>query len=183
MTVHEPMTVATDYMLAVATAMFAPLAWRHGARLWALMFAFAAAGSLFGGTYHGTAVALWWKPTVYSIGLASFFLLLAATPNRAVHTLALVKFMVYASWMITHDSFLWVIVDYGISLIIVLSLQLYAWVREDAASAPWIVEGVVVAVIAAAVQQAPIRWHNDLYHLIQLVSLWLMYRGATVMDR
>src|SRR5512132_2760077 len=120
MIVHEPMTVATDYVLAAATMAFAVLAWRRGARLWALMFAFAAAGSFFGGTFHGTAVAVWWKPTVYCIGLASYFLLLAATTSRAVHLLALVKFMAYASWMITHDSFLWVILDYGLSLLIVL---------------------------------------------------------------
>jgi hypothetical protein len=91
--------------------------------------------------------------------------------------------MAYASWMITHDSFLWVILDYGISLIIVLSLQLVGWVRDNTASAPWIVGSVVVSVIAAAVQQAPIRWHNDIYHVVQLFALWLLFRGAMLADR
>jgi hypothetical protein len=182
MTIHEPMTVATDCVLALATAMFALLAWRRGARLWALMFAFTATGSLLGGTYHGTADLLWWKPMAYSIGLASFFLLLAATSSRTIHTLALVQFMVYATWMIGHDSFLWVIVDYGIALIVVLSIQLFAWVREKAPSAPWLVGSVVVSAIAVGAQRAPDRWHNDVYHVIQLGSLWLMYRGAMVMS-
>jgi hypothetical protein len=182
MTIYEPMTLATDYIVAIATAIFAVLAWQRGARLWAFMFAFTAAGAFLGGTYHGTENLLWWKPTVYAIGLASFFLLLAVTPNRAIHALALVQFMVYATWMIGHDSFLWVIVDYGISLIVVLSMQLFAWVREQAASAPWLVGSVVVSAIAAGVQQVPSRWHNDIYHVVQLGSLWLMYRGAMVMS-
>lgn len=82
------------------------------------------------------------------------------------------------TWMITHDSFLFVIVDYGIALIVVLSTQAYAWVHDRAESAPWIMSSVVVSIIAAAVQQAPIPWHNDIYHGIQLIALWLLYRGA-----
>ena len=36
-------------------------------------------------------------------------------------------------------------------------------------------------IIAAVVQQAPIPYHNDVYHAIQLVALWLLYRGGTFM--
>ena len=40
----------------------------------------------------------------------------------------------------------------------------------------------LVSAIAAGVQQVPSRWHNDVYHIVQLGSLWLMYRGAMVMS-
>lgn len=180
MTIHEPITMATDYLLALAAAIFAVVLWRRGRRMWTFVFLFTATGTSFGGTLHGTGEALWWKPTVLSIGLASFFLLLAGTESRALHVAALLKFMFYATWMITHDSFLFVIVDYGIALIVVLCTQAYAWVHDRAESAPWIMSSVVVSVIAAVVQQAPIPWHNDVYHGIQLIALWLLYRGALV---
>lgn len=182
MTIHEPLTVATDYALSAGTATFAVLAWRRGARLWALMLFFTAAGSFLGGTYHGTANELWWKPTVYAIGLASLFLLLGATRNRTLRAFAILQFVVYGTWMITHDSFLFVIIDYGVALIVLSWIQIYAYSRNHDVSARWIIGGVVVSVVAVAVQQAPIRWNNDIYHVIQLFAMWLLYRGGMAIE-
>jgi hypothetical protein len=50
--VNEPITMATDYMLAIASTIFAILLWRRDVRLWAIAFLFTACGSFFGGTYH-----------------------------------------------------------------------------------------------------------------------------------
>jgi len=182
MLVAEPVTLATDYLLALAAGVFAALLWRTN-RFWALAFLFTACGSFFGGTYHGfapvlgplTAVALW-KATIYSIGLASFFLL--AGSHRAFVLLALVKFIVYASWMITHDDFTWVMVDYGLTMLIVAIA-----VRNR-----WVIASIAVSVLGALVQQSRFALHrhfnhNDLYHVIQLVALWLLYRGGKLMNR
>jgi len=174
-------TLATDYLLTIAAAVFAARLWRTN-RMWALAFLFTACGSFFGGTYHGfvpvlappVAAALW-KATIYSIGLASFFLL--AGSSRALVVVALVKFIIYASWMITHDDFTWVIVDYGVTLLIVAIV-----VRSR-----WVIGSIVVSVIGALVQQSRFALHrhfnhNDLYHVIQLVALWLLYRGGRLMN-
>jgi hypothetical protein len=196
MTIHEPMTMATDYMLCIAAAWFGVRLWRTDVRPWGLAFFFTAAASFLGGSYHGFAPHHWlWKATVYAIGLASFFLLsgaVVASVNGAAHrvlmTVAVAKFMAYATWMITHDNFLNVIVDYGASLLLVAALQLYAWSRRRAESAPWVLASIGVSILAAAVQQSRLSLHpnfnyNDLYHLIQLVALWLLYRGGMLLRK
>jgi len=188
MTIHEPMTLATDYLLTLAAAIFAMRLWRTN-RMWALAFLFTAAGSFFGGTFHGFALtmepmaaAALWKATVLSIGLASFFLL--AGSGYALAVVAVVKLVVYASWMITHDAFIWVIIDYGVTLLLIGVAQL----ARRGPSTPWVVISIVVSVAGALVQQSRFALHeqfnhNDLYHVIQLVALWLLYRGGMLMNR
>ena len=200
MNIHEPMTMLTDYILSAASLFFAARLWRAGFRPWALAFFFTALGSFFGGTYHGVGPLLdervdaaIWQLTIYSIGLASFFLLtggaVASTEGRtrrALVVFALVKFIVYGTWMIWHDDFVYVIVDYGLTLIIVAAMYVMAW-RHSAAS-PSVLASVALSVIAAIVQQSRITPHvnfdhNALYHLIQLVALWLLYRGGMLLTR
>lgn len=173
---NEPMTMATDYLLALASAFFAIRLWRCN-RAWALAFLCTAAGSFFGGTVHGFGIEWLWKPTVYAIGLTSFFFLLPLVPVVAV-----LKFVIYASWMVTHDDFVYVIVDYGVTLLILAIIQIARWSR----STPWVLSGIAVSVVAALVQQSDIDLHqhfnhNDLYHMIQLFALWLLYRGGQLM--
>ncbi len=187
MTVSEPMTLATDLMLTVAALVFAAKLWRVN-RMWALAFLFTAAGSFFGGIYHGfapmvtpPAALLLWKATVFSIGLASFFLLMGS--GRALAVIAIVKLVVYMSWMIAHDDFVYVIADYGLTLLIVGIVQ---FVRRGP-STPWVIASIVVSVIGALVQQSGFALHrhfnhNDLYHVIQLIALWLLFRGGMLMN-
>ena len=183
MTIHEPTTLATDYLLTIAAMVFAIRLWRTN-RQWALAFLFTALGSFFGGTYHGfgpvvgavTSIVLW-KLTVFSIGLASFFLVLGS--GRSLLLVALVKLIVYMSWMTVHSDFVWVVIDYGIALLIVGVVQL---VRRGS-STPWVIGSIVVSVLGAFVQMSRLTLHehfnhNDLYHVIQLVALWLLYRGG-----
>lgn len=187
MTIHEPMTLATDYLLTIAAAAFAIGLWRTN-RHWALAFLFTAAGSFFGGTYHGFAPVLHvvttivlWKLTVYSLGLASFFLVLGSGRNLLL--VALVKLIVYMSWMTAHSEFLWVIADYGIALLIVAVVQL----TRRGPSTRWVIGSIVVSVIGALVQMSRLTLHehfnhNDLYHVIQFVALWLLYRAGKLMN-
>jgi hypothetical protein len=98
-----------------------------------------------------------------------------------------VKLVVYASWMIAHDDFLWVLIDYGLTLVVLAAFHLAAWLRDRAPSAPWILASVAVSILAAAVQASGLTLHrhfnhNDLYHVIQLAALWLLYRGARETD-
>lgn len=185
--INEPMTLATDYLLTIAAAVFAIRLW-HTNRHWALAFLFTAAGSFFGGTYHGFAPVLHvlttivlWKLTVYSLGLASFFLVLGSGRNLLL--VALVKLIIYMSWMTAHSEFLWVIIDYGIALLIVAVVQL----TRRGPSTRWVIGSIIVSVIGALVQMSRLKLHehfnhNDLYHVIQLVALWLLYRGGKLMN-
>jgi hypothetical protein len=176
-TIDEPMTLATDYLLGVAAVLFAAKLWRSH-RMWALAFVFTAAASFFGGTYHGISRTVpLWKATVLSVGLASFFLL--AGYSRAFAGFAIVKLVVYASWMTTHNDFVWVIADYGTTLLVI---GVATALRRSAAT-PWILGSIAVSVAAAVVQRAGFALHahfnhNDLYHVIQLVALWMLYRAG-----
>ncbi len=166
MLIQEPLTLATDSILAAASLVFGVLLLRRGNRTWAIAFFFTAAGSFCGGIYHGFGGEIWWKAMIYAIGGASLFLL---APFMRIVAFAI--FFAYAAWMTVHDSFLWVCVDYGITLV----LLLFAYRSR------WVVASVAVAAVAVAFQQAPIPFHNDVYHAVQLVAMWLLYRAGTVM--
>ncbi len=181
MTIHEPMTLATDYLLTVAAVLFAAKLWRSN-RMWALAFLFTALGSFLGGTYHGLLQSdSLWKVTVLAIGIASFFLL--AGSGRALAIVATIKLVAYSAWVIFfNDGFEWVIADYGITLLLVGAAAI---VRRDA-STKWIAGSIAVSVAGALVQRSGFALHrhfnhNDLYHVIQLVALWLLYRGGRTM--
>jgi hypothetical protein len=86
--------------------------------------------------------------------------------------------------MITHNNFLFVIADYGATLLLIGIAQLV----YRAPSTKWVLGGIAVSVIAALVQQSGFDLHrhfnhNDFYHVIQLVALWLLYRGGLLMNR
>jgi hypothetical protein len=189
MTIHEPSTLLTDYLVSVAAVIFGARLW-SSFRLWSLAFLGTAAGAFFGGTYHGFAAemtpfaaAMLWKAAIFSIALASFFLL--AGCGRAFAVIAVLKLIVTMSWMIGHDQFVWVILDYGITLLILGGAQIAGWFRHRLPSAPWALGSVALSVAGALVQQAQINLHayfnhNDLYHVIQLVALWMLYRAGLV---
>lgn len=206
MTVSEPTTLLTDYLLAALTLAFA---WRLAAagrrrgqvsvRLWGAAFAASGLAAACGGTVHGFvqhlggAAPLLWKATVYLIGLAGLLLLCAATvaalrgaARRALIGLATLKFAAYAVWMASHDDFRYVIYDYAPALLAVLLLQLYAALRRRDPAAPWVVGGILVSFLGAGIQAAglaphPHFNHNDLYHVVQMGAFYLLYRGGLLL--
>lgn len=197
----------TDYALAGVTLVFAVLL-VHAARrrrqvsvwLWAAAFVATAIASLIGGTYHGfslllgdTGRAILWQGTVYSVGLASFLMLsgtILASVDRAVGKwlfgAAVMKLAVYAVWMVTHDDFVYVIYDYALAMVSVLALQVFAAHRRRDPSARWIIAGVLVSFGAAGIQLGGFKIHehfnhNDLYHIVQMGAVYLLYKGARLL--
>ena len=198
--IAEPTTLLTDYALAGVTAW---LAWslfraREGQRarsLWALAFAALALAAALGGTWHGfapafaeIAVILVWKATLLCVGVASFGMLagsaIAATAGNARKSLlavAAAKLAVYSGWMVGHSEYIYVIMDTGTALALIAVLHLWSAARDRAAR--WILAGVGVSVLAAGVQASGFALHrhfnhNDLYHVIQIVAMILLYAGA-----
>lgn len=184
MHVHEPMTVATDYLLAIFAIAFAVRLARHNA-MWAAAFAFTALGAILGGTYHGfapgmeaSAAALLWTSTLVSIGLASFSLL-AGSDGRPLLVVASLKFVAYFAIVMREPEFKWVIADYGLTLLIVGVV----FAMRRGVAARWMWGSIAVSIAGALVQQQRLAFHqhfnhNDLYHLVQIVALWLLYRAG-----
>ena len=189
MTISEPMTLATDYLLGAVTAWLGVLLWKQReaqrSRLWwTIAFGALALGAFLGGTWHGVLQSsLLWKATVLAIGVASFAMLaasalavLSGTPRSVLLVLAGVKFLVYATAMLISDEFIVFVIDSGVTFAMVAALHLW---RFDG----WILAGLAVSVIAALVQASglaphPHFNHNDLYHVIQIAAMVLFYRGA-----
>ncbi|MFA7536633.1 MAG: hypothetical protein WCY68_11125 [Desulfuromonadales bacterium] len=203
MTIHEPMTLLTDWLLAgVVLAFSVRLAGRSrdwSVRLWATAFFASALAAIAGGAWHGfrpylafPADPLLWKLALNAIGLASFCLLAAAVfatlaglPRNIALSVAAGKFLIYAGWMVTHDAFRFVIYDYGSAMLTVLLLQIPGLLRRRPA-AGWIAGGILVSFVAAGVQATrlaphPFFNHNDLYHIIQIGAFYLLYRGGRLL--
>jgi hypothetical protein len=202
--VAEPSTLASDYVLGLWTAL---LAWRLHRRaggparravaLWVAALAAASGGSFAGGTYHGfgpamppgTAARLWTFTTLL-VGAASFFLLASAVAasftgpvRRWGMAAAAAKAIVYGTWMLWHDAFLFVIVDYAVSLLVVLTLAVTGRLRGAEGWRSPVVGGVAVTLAAAGLQQSGIDLHrhfnhNDLQHVVQMGAIWLLFRAG-----
>jgi hypothetical protein len=206
--IAEPMTMLTDYMITAACCWFAAklvLAGEHRRkgcrRSWGLGFLFVGIGALLGGTSHGfapyltdTAMRWIWTGTLACVGL-SMFLAVAGTIRgtelqsgwraslRFVNVAGLIAYM---AWIATHDTFMAVIVDSVLALLLVALIQAWAWHESQAESAKWLISGVLVSFLSAAVQQSGISVHvhfnhNDLYHIVQLLGVYLLYRGVCLL--
>ncbi len=204
MQITEPTTMLTDYLLGLFTVILAVRLFKlnenqqeNSILLWAGALVATAIAAFLGGTSHGFALhfsdfakTAIWKATVYSIGLASFLMLsgtlfaTVANPLRKLLLgLVLLKFLIYAGWMISHDEFKYVIFDYAPAMLGVVLLQLYAYSKWKHKSAVWLISGVLISFAAAGIQMSGFTLHqhfnhNDLYHVIQMGAIYLLYRGA-----
>lgn len=178
---HDPMALITDYVLGIFAWVLAALLKRAG-KPWVPAFVFTGIAAILGGTYHGLFEhPLLWKAVVYAVGFASFFLL-AGSGGRKLQVFAAVKLVAYLAWVTMDDAFVWVIVDYGVTLLIVAAVHA---IRKSPAT-KWILANIAVSIVGALIQQSKVKlhpyWfdHNDIYHVIQMVALWLLYRAGTM---
>ncbi|MBE9181711.1 hypothetical protein IQ268_24400 [Oculatella sp. LEGE 06141] len=200
MIIAEPLTTLTDYAIAVEATIFAIMlnqSRQTSVRLWAAAFAGVAIAALLGGTLHGfvphmelgTRILLW-KGTLYLLGLTSFLLLAGTVISSVPHRwhrwmlpIVGLKSFGYLGLATVRSNFAYVVADYLSALVIVLLLQLRAARRHRAPGAPWILAGVLVSGVAVAVLRSrlalPFMIRSvDLYHVVQMVALYLLYRGV-----
>ena len=200
MNITEPMSLLTDYLLAVLTGTLSFSLLRMSkmsAKLWAGAFIAIGSAALVGGTFHGAGhilsertLSILWKITIFIAGFVSFFMLMAAVvdclpkPWRPwVLCLAIIKLGLYLFWMFSHDEFRFVIYDYGPVMVVILCLYGTAFFRFKQKSALMIVGGLLLSIIAALLQASgwdisPNFNHNDLYHVIQMGATFLTYKGV-----
>jgi hypothetical protein len=151
MTITEPTTMLTDYLLVAVCCFFGinlfrryRLERRKALIFWVGGFSTSALAALFGGTYHGFALYLpegtkpfLWNLTMFLIGLSALFMIAAAAKMPPMGTAAK-KYLIRG---------------------LVLSMI-----------------GLAIQVSGIGIHQD--MNHNDIYHLIQAAGLYLFYRGA-----
>jgi hypothetical protein len=208
--VTEPMTVATNAILAVLAFAFADrladgsaakgssaVGWL-GVAMWATGIA-ALIGALAHGTDPARAAALrerFWRGALYTtgfIGAASVasvaFFAARGSARMALLALAAVKLVVFVHRVTRRPEFRIAAADYGGALAIVLVGAAYEMIRGGAPGMTWMIAGVLVSLVAGVVQARRFALHrqfnhNDLYHVIQMVALYAFYRGgALLVDR
>ena len=193
MTINEPATLLTDYLLALLGMV---CGWRMGRfanpsqRWWSRALWLSGAAAMVGGTHHGfgpqlgdAASTALWRATLVLISLTSAAMSLtlvhefAPAPRHRVWSfLVWAKFAGFASLGLINPVFLVAITDYGLAMLALAAAALLsdrAWRRPMLAA-------VGFSALAAAVQQ--MHWgvsahfnHNDLYHLIQAIAVFLFY--------
>ena len=199
--ISEPVTLVTDYALAILTLFFA---WRLHERAeaqrarngWALAFLALGAGAALGGTWHGFAMIeaslrfVLWKATVLCIGVAAAAMIYgsaramaAPRPRRVLAAFAVAALALYAGWMLFHDAYVFVVVDTAVAMAIVAALHAFPPAAWRSPGSRWMVAAVGLSAIAAGVQASrlaphPHFNHNDLYHVLQMGAMALFYRGA-----
>ncbi len=207
MRVTEPMTMITDYVMgALALVLAARLLnvgvafHRTSVTLFALTFLMTAVAALVGGSYHGfvqmvpiPAARVMWKVTLVATGIGSASLLAGAiyagtigTWQRLLLAVVLVKLATYLWWISSHDDFVFVIADYGSALVGLLVLSSVMRPSGLTPAAAWFAAGVAVSAVAGLIQYFklaphPRFNHNDLFHVVQMLALYLLFRGGALL--
>jgi hypothetical protein len=201
-TITEPVTLLTDYLLAIECLILGVLLYRRSKNetpilLWSISFFAIGLAAATGGTYHGFVQSMsvsissaLWKITLYSIGISTFCMLsgmiLAALKGK-VETifliLAAIQFLAFAILITRSYEYKYVIHDYVPAMAVILALCIY---RLNKPYAIWIIAGILISFAAAGIQLSGFTLHknfnhNDLYHVIQMIAMYLLYKGGTLL--
>lgn len=198
----EPLTAFTDAILAawvafLAGSLFARAQGRRPVLLWAWAFVATVVSSLAGVAYHGWRVffdplvpmsILSWKFVPIATGIAALCLGSAAAPawlgpraRKIALAILVLEFVVCiaASLPRENNSFAIAGIDY---LVVLIALAVGCALHWSQRSARFIAAGIAVSLVAIAVQMSKARIgsfdHNDVFHVIQMGAMYLLYRGG-----
>ncbi len=202
MTIYEPATLLTDYLLAILGAV---LAWRlhrralitvPAVRWWFLALVVLSISALVGGSYHGFAPnfstfvdRIWWQGALWIICLLGYTMgnalicELVPTHRQAIwKRLVIGKFLLASAGVIFSPNFIVVIIDYG-SIMLLWALAALTFRRRWSA---WVITAVLLSALAAWIQQSGLSLsthlnHNDIFHIIQAFALLGFYQSACLM--
>jgi hypothetical protein len=198
--ITEVATLVTDYILVLEAALFAYLLSRpphsETRRAWRALFMAIAAAAFLGGTQHGFKLMLGPQLVrVLGIGVllglnAASYALLRGTAFSCVRPgslrdrllqIGLAKSVVFALWAVAAPTFLVGMIDYGTALLgsaIAWSFAPFNRKARAALSLGFLVTLAASLIQALRISPHPLFNHNDLYHVVQMLGLWLLYLGA-----
>jgi hypothetical protein len=205
--ITEPTTVLTNVALGLfAMWLSARLGYAAAAdgrfSMLALCGAFmaTAVAALFGAIAHGSDPRTdadvrqrFWRLALYATGAigaaivasVAFFAVRGAARN-AILIFAGLKLLAFWIAVTRRPEFRVAAADYGGALAVLLAAAVYVWTRFGAASAPWLIGGALVTLAGSVIQARRLGLHrhfnhNDVFHLVQMVALYLFYRGGVLL--
>jgi hypothetical protein len=208
--ITEPTTVLTNVVLAgLAFVLGARVGYGAAAEgsaagsFMALGLLATAVAAAFGAAAHGIDPLTdreqrerCWRLALYATGLTGAasiasvaFFTARGSVRSAILIVAGLKLLAYFVNVTRRPEFRVAAADYGAGLAVLLAGSLYAMARWRSPGTGWLVAGVGVSLGSGLIQVrriAPHRHfnHNDLYHVVQMVALYLFYRGgALLVDR
>jgi Family of unknown function (DUF6962) len=201
----EISTLITDYLLAAFTMPLALILLSRAClptRLWGCALVASALAAFAGGTWHGFQLLLaedvlfWlWKAVVYLVGvfgLAAVSGSIIAEFSGGLRNALLIAIFAtaafYAVFMVTHDDFNYVIYFNAIAMVFVLAIHSVTAVQRRDPASPWMIAGIAVSGLGAIVQASGLTLHphfnnNDIFHVIQLAGIYILFRGAGLLNK
>jgi hypothetical protein len=199
MTISEPTTLASDWLLA-ALALALGLRLRgEGAgrprRLWSAAFLTGAAAAFAGGVVHGfrsslgpSAHALLWTAILGGTGLAASFVLggtilatSTGTPRRLLLAAAAAQLACFLAVIAVAAETRLAVWNGAVAIAVTLALAVSAAGR-DGSRLGWMALGLGFAAAGLFAQReglaVSVLNHNDVCHGLQAVSLWPFYRAG-----
>jgi len=165
---------------------------------WVASFFLFALAAFLGGTYHGfleghgdvLAEAVWFS-SIAGIQLASFALAVTVLEQfvpsivirRAVEGLLLVKLILILGVLVVYPQFFYVMIGYGVDLLVVLMVLIVAMVRQPSENVAWLLTGTLFVPVASILQRFPVEVlgvfdQNDLYHVVLIGAFLCLHRGV-----
>lgn len=198
LSVSEPATVVTDYLIAAACAFFTLSLAAKGVQVeWVVGFALGGASALLGGSYHGfrdrlsarAESALWlWTLLTFGASAAAFGAGAVMTARPELHHLtvelsALTAFGIYAVAALQYPQFstagrlaLLMLVTFAA---MALSLAARGMLQPAAFALACVVLNLAgIMVQMRGVSPHPSFNHNDLFHVFQLAALCCLYAAV-----
>jgi len=205
--IYEPMTAFTDLLIFSLGLYFArELYGIYVTKLMSvhlhfmMVFFFMGLAGLLGALTHGIGPHLpqsihtfIWRITLYCIGLTTFSMLLGGlyhvVPFNTMNWLKwlpLLGLIVYMILITRNDDFKTVIRFYTPAMMLLLLMMLYSLLRFQSDGTSWIIFSVLMAFAGTAVQQSGFSFHkhfnhNDIYHVFQMGSMFLLYKGVILL--
>lgn len=209
---HQPGVTITDFLLTAECAVILFLLLKIGSnsqvRSWlALLYGALGLAAFAGAVTHGFVLdttslefAITWKTTLIALGLMALACTNLAVninpppPNVVLRVLqvSLFVFAIYVLYVLTGPrKFVTAVAIYIPAILFTLASAIKLAVAQKYRPAWQLVAGIVLTLVASAIQQ--LKWgfnvlfldHNSLYHLIEAVALILIYRfgSAFLRDR
>lgn len=154
---------------------------------------------LFGALTHGFGAditprshQLLWRITLVFVGLTTVFMLLGGLAHVLprstwIHWLPVIWFIVFMAAIFKNDDFKTVVLFYVPGMVLVLVLMVVSFMTTQNEGALWIIASIVIGFVGAGIQQSGFSLHthfnhNDIYHVIQMGGMILLYKGTIVLN-